>query len=219
MIICGPTMAGKSFFLNSLLLNWEEHFPEDDIRRVILVHKFSGQPCYDVLRRHFGDKLLMTKQFSEKLLDTEYIGKPDQGYALIIIDDCLHECVTDPLLTSIAVGGVHHLKICLFIVAHQLYASRHVNWITCSRNASMIALFQAPRDMSVLQHLNRQLYPKVGGKNYVAEAYELAVRDQLRYNANPYGYLLIDCTIQCPRRCRLKTGLVKGEEKFCYVTP
>ena len=123
MIICGPSMTGKSEFLNKLLLNWNDIFPVSDIRRVILVHKFSAQPCYDTLRKHFGDKLIMTKQFNEKILEPEYIGKPDQGYALIIIDDCLHECITEPLLTSIAVGGVHHLKICLFIVVHQLYGS------------------------------------------------------------------------------------------------
>jgi hypothetical protein len=213
---CILLFIGKSYFLNKILLNWTGFFPNDRISRVILVHKFGGQECYDELRRHFGTKLIMTKQFDKEILQSE----TDGGTTILILDDVLHEIVNESLLATIITGGCHHLRICTFIIGHQLFASRHVNWQTITRNVTMLALFQSPRDMSILSYLNRQLYPKTGGRrgcNYVSSAYELARKDQLLHNNNPYGYLLVDCSIGCSPKYRLRTGLLPADSKFCYA--
>ena len=110
-------------------------------------------------------------------------------------------------------------SICTFIVCHNLYASRHPNWIAVARNVTMLAIFQCPRDMAVLGYLNRQLYPGKSKQNYVIEAYKMAQHDQLKYNNNKFSYLLVDCSIDCPNRYRLRTGMGPRQNKYCYITP
>ena len=83
----------------------------------------------------------------------------------------------------------------------------------------MLALFKQPRDMQILSNLSRQLFPGKGKGNYVTEAFNMAIKDQLKYNDNKFGYLMIDCSVDCPHRYRLRTGIRPDEAKFCYVTP
>ena len=104
-------MSGKSTFLNRLLLDWSSMYPNERIRKIVLVHKFSDQPTYRELRAHFGDdKLLLSKDFSEELLSVENIGHSSEGVCIFILDDVLHDVASNPLLTDLVIGSTHHLR-------------------------------------------------------------------------------------------------------------
>ena len=217
-ILCGASMTGKSTFLLKLLKAWPNIYPNDPIRKIVLIHKFGNQPVYSEMQQLFGEKLLMTSDFNEDTFEEEKVGNPKDGMLICILDDVLHEVSSNPLLTHLVIGGVHHLNICTFIVGHNLYASRHVNWMTVARNVTCLILFQMPRDMTVFSTLNRQLYPGSRGKNYVAEAFKMASKDQMKYNDNKFTYLIVDCSVDCPNKYRLRTG-IGDEHKFCYMVP
>ena len=86
-------------------------FPNDHIRRIIIVQKFRNQPAYDTLMKHFGQGLIsFTTEFDETTTSIENIGPSTAGSAILVIDDCLHILSDSDHLCSLIVGGVHHQK-------------------------------------------------------------------------------------------------------------
>ena len=212
-ICVGASLSGKTTFVVKLLT--ESYWCSESIRKVILVCKFRDQPVYNRLKNKFGDLLEIVTHFDEQLL--ENLGDPKKGQCVMILDDCTHEICNNPLLCQIFIGTMHHMNVSIFLIAHNFYASRHPNWITCTRNATILAIFQSPRNQELLTRLNSQLYP--GGKNFVTQAYHLAKQDHKRFNNNEHGYILIDYSMQCHDSHRLRSGIGSDYYKFLYLTP
>ena len=111
----------------------------------------------------------------------------------------------------------HHKWIIFDYVTDFLYC-RSANYVTCQRNLTVLVLFRTPRDATVLSILARQIYPGKNKSNYLIHAFKMAQIDLAKYNNCSYLYLIVDCSVGCHERCRLRAGLIDDKYKFCYVT-
>ena len=68
-----------------------------------------------------------------------------------------------------------------------------------------LVLFKNPRDKLQILTLAKQMYPSETA--WFIKEYEEAVR-------RPYGYLFVDLRSTTPKRCRLRTNVLPGEERF-----
>ena len=68
-----------------------------------------------------------------------------------------------------------------------------------------MALFNNPRDKLQVLTLAKQMYPSETA--WFIKEYEEAVR-------RPYGYLFVDLRPATTDRCRLRTNVLTGEERF-----
>ena len=72
-------------------------------------------------------------------------------------------------------------------------------------NSHYLVLFKNPRDKLQILTLAKQMYPSETA--WFIKEYEEAVR-------RPYGYLFVDLRPTTPERCRLRTNVLPGEERF-----
>ena len=74
-----------------------------------------------------------------------------------------------------------------------------------SLNSHYLVLFKNPRDKLQILTLAKQMYPSETA--WFIKEYEEAMR-------RPYGYLFVDLRPTTPERCRLRTNVLPGEERF-----
>ena len=83
---------------------------------------------------------------------------------------------------------------------HQCKGNRSI-----SLSSHYLVLFKNPRDKLQILTLAKQMYPSE--TDWFIKEYEEAVR-------RPYGYLFVDLKPTTPDRCRLRTNVLLGEERF-----
>jgi hypothetical protein len=76
-----------------------------------------------------------------------------------------------------------------------------------SLNSKYIILMKNNRDRAQIQHLARQIYP--GKSKFLVESHADATR-------KPFGYLLLDFCNEIADIVRVRTGIVPGEDTYCY---
>lgn len=144
-------------------------------------------------------------QYRHGLPDTsEFTGSSP---ILLILDDLMRE--SDNSVVDIFTKGSHHRNLSVFYVTqnifHQGRGQRDI-----SLNAHYIIYFKNPRDMSQINHLARQLYPK--NTKFIQEAYDDAT-------ARPHGYLLFDLKQDTDNMYRLRTNVLPQEHPPIVYVP
>jgi len=76
-------------------------------------------------------------------------------------------------------------------------------------NAHYLLLCKNRRDMSQINHLGRQLYPR--NLKFFQEVYEDATK-------KPYSYLLVDLHSDTPENMRLRTQILPNQTQYVYQT-
>ena len=104
-------MSGKTHFVIRLIKKWSSIYPGENIRKILIIHKFGVQPAYRDLMDIYGSKVETTTEFGDYLLDPDYIGDPSDGTAIILLDDTLHLIAKNSTLTQLIIGGVHHMRL------------------------------------------------------------------------------------------------------------
>ena len=98
----------------------------------------------------------------------------------------------------------HHGNLSVIYIVQNLFHQRKGNR-SISLNSHYLVLFKNPRDKLPILTLAKQMYPSKPA--WFIKEYEEAVR-------RPYGYLFVDLRPTIPERCRLRTNVLPGEERF-----
>ena len=149
--IAAPSNSGKTWWVIKLLKNRKDVFVNAPDR--ILWCYGQYQPIYDELSRDIHDI-----KFHEGL-PTEWTDLIDPRVRnLIILDDLMSECGSDPEVTKLFTKGSHHQNLSvIYIVQNLFHQSKESR--TISLNCHYIVLFKNPRDRSQIMHLAKQMYP------------------------------------------------------------
>jgi hypothetical protein len=190
-LIAGPTQAGKSKFVVTLLQKGLECI-NTDFDSILWCYSEWYPDIPEV-----KDKIIYQKGLDD--LEREDNSLP----RLIVIDDLLNEC--DNTVVKLFTRGSHHTNTSVIFITqnifHQSKGQRDI-----SLNSHYITVFKNPRDAAQILHLARQIYPS--NPKFIQEVYIDATK-------RPHGYLLFDLTQRTPDKYRIRTNIF-GEEKPGY---
>ena len=100
--------------------------------------------------------------------------------------------------------GSHHRNLSVIYIVQNLFNQGKGNR-SISLNSHYLVLFKNPRDKLQILTLAKQMYPCETA--WFIKEYEEAVR-------RPCGYLFVYLKSTTPDRCRLRTNVLPGEERF-----
>lgn len=198
MLIVGPTMSGKTYFVRDLINNSTDMF-QPKIEKIYYSYKIFQ----DIFREMRG------VHFTEGLDDLPIHERQDE-HTLIIIDDQMSEM--DSNIMHLFTRGCHHNNISLIFITQNLFC-QNKHFRTASLNSHYMVIFKNPRDTSQISNLARQMFPGKKSTGMIS-AYEDATRES-------YGYLLIDLKSHTPEILRLRTCVLPnhGEEVLPNYRP
>ena len=198
-MVAGMTGSGKTVWVQSLLQQAQaviDQAPE----RIIW--------CYSQWQNAYT-QLLMTiptiefvKGIPESLENDSYLDVNKRN--LIVIDDQMIEAGKDNRIVNLFTKGSHHRNLSVIYIVQNLFHQGKGNR-SISLNSHYLVLFKNPRDKLQILTLAKQMYPSETA--WFIKEYEEAVQ-------RPYGYLFVDLRPTTPDRCRLRTNVLPGEERF-----
>lgn len=192
ILIAGPSQAGKTHFVNKLLLHQREMFstPFQSITW-----------CYGsvIPTLSSGNNI----DFIQGLPDMDTFHPPAPG--LIIVDDLMAE--SGQVVADLFTKHSHHKNLTvIFIVQNLFHQGKRMRDI--SLNSHYIICFKNPRDRMQIQCLARQIMPT--GSKHVVAAFQDATEQ-------PHSYLLFDMTQSIPEALRMRTNIFPGEQLTVYT--
>ena len=196
MLLSGPSMSGKTTLVYSLLntftLSTNIDKTIENIRIIWVSREKPNTPSsISSLISHFSTLTSALKLIEEKSAD------------VIVIDDLMAELSNDVRLSNLFTRDSHHKQISCILLTQNLFYKSQV-YRTVSLNAKYIVLTKTVRDLTQIELLGRQLFPK--NQNLFLEAYKYAT-------VKPYGYLLLDLTQETPESLRLRSDTFASIEK------
>ena len=114
------------------------------------------------------------------------------------------EAGKDNRIVNLFTKGSHHRNLSVIYIVQNLFHQGKGNR-NISLNSHYLVLFKNPRDKLQILTLAKQMYPSE--TVWFITEYEEAVR-------RPHGYLFVDHRPTTPGRCRLRTNVLPGEERF-----
>jgi hypothetical protein len=197
MLIVGPSQAGKSTFVESLITNKEIMFDIPPRK----IHWFTGSS-------YKPDPKNNIQVYEEGLPDNFDMVLPHE---MVILDDLMMEAANSELVSNLFTRLVHHLPCTVISIVQNLF-SPGKQQRTRSLNSKYIVLFKSPRDASQIECLGRQMYP--GEKGFLTEAYKHAT------GKHPYAYLFIDMHQTTPDKLRIRSNILPDEvPQSVYLPP
>ena len=191
LIVCGPTMSGKSSFVNSLLENSHRLiYPPPD--NVIWCFGIQTDKLKDESFNRYHN-ITPVEGIPESFDD--YI-KPEKTN-LIILDDLMTETVSNKNVTNLFTRYCHHKNCSVILILQDIFYNGSQRK-TFLRNAHYLVLFANPLDMSNIYSIGHKVMPKKIKK--FLNIFEVATR-------SPYGYLFIDGKPMTPKVARFRTDI------------
>ena len=114
------------------------------------------------------------------------------------------EAGKDNRIVNLFTKGSHHRNLSVIYIVQNLFHQGKGNR-SISLNSHYLVLFKNPRDKLQILTLAKQMYPSETA--WFIKEYEEAVR-------RPYGYLFVDLRPTTADKCRLRTNVLPGEERF-----
>jgi hypothetical protein len=123
----------------------------------------------------------------------------------VVLDDLMAEGSKSKDLSTLFTRGVHHWGISLVFIVQNIFLG---GLRTARINAHYLVLFKNPSDRLQVATLARQLYPKRSSQ--FLDAFHDATSE-------PYSYLFVDLTQNCPEQLRLRTRIFPQELTMVYT--
>ena len=196
-MIAGPSMSGKSTLLAGILQENQSIITPPPTKIVYCYARHS--PEFEKL------KLLSPPVEMHEGLPNLELFDPAQNN-LIILDDLISQVDNSRAMLNLFTTDSHHMNISVFIVTQNLYPPGKFTR-TISLNCVYLIVFNNPRDVSQIDALARQMFPR--NPLYFVECYDTMIEE-------PYGYLLCDHTQTTRRENRVQTGILNNEKRFVY---
>ena len=177
MCVAGPTMSGKSTFVEQLLTNYHDVIENNESFPQSITYCYSVyDKKFDELKRKLQN-IEFKKGISELLDDGEVFD--DDTPRIIVLDDLSEEISTSPHASKLFTTAMHHNKLCVIFILQNLYqqgkAMRNI-----TLNCSYLVLFRNSRDIQQIKRLQSQTNLK-----HLVNAYERVTSEQ-------YQPLIID---------------------------
>ena len=198
-MVAGMTGSGKTVWVQSLLQQAQTVIDQPP-ERIIW--------CYSQWQNAYTQLLMMiptiefVKGIPESLENDTYLDV--NIHNLIVIDDHMIEAGKDNRIVNQFTKGSHHRNLSVIYIVQNLFHQGKGNR-SISLNSHYLVLFKNPRDKLQILTVAKQMYPSETA--WFIKEYEEAVR-------RPYGYLFVDLRPTTPERCRLRTNVLPGEERF-----
>lgn len=129
-----------------------------------------------------------------------------QQGVIVVLDDLQHQVIQNQDMSLLFTQGTHHLKCTVIYLSQRLFPQgKHSRDIFL--NTAYTVAFGNIKNTSQLSHFARQMFP--GKSKLMVDAFVDAT-------AEPYSYLVIDTTPQCPPHLRLRTHIFPHEDVILY---
>ena len=198
-MVAGMTGSGKTVWVQSLLQQAQAVIDQPP-ERIIWCYS-QWQPAYSQLLMLIPT-IEFVKGIPTALEQDAYLDVNKRN--LIVIDDQMIEAGRDNRIVNLFTKGSHHRNLSVIYIVQNLFHQGKGNR-SISLNSHYLVLFKNPRDKLQILTLAKQMYPSETA--WFIKEYEEAVR-------RPYGYLFVDLRPTTPDRCRLRTNVLPGEERF-----
>jgi hypothetical protein len=202
LIVSGPPLSGKSFFITSLLHSMDR-----------LIDK-----QFDNIVWFYGEEngtVKNLKQTFQHLNITTIHGIPDDfsphiesrfKNTLFILDDCMTSSCSNKNVTDLFANKLQHSRVSIIFSLQNLYyhGSERTTLLKC---AHYLVVFKNPLDMSIPLSLSRKILPNKS--NLFLSIFNSAT-------SKPHSYLFIDGKQDTPNQARLRSDITNklGQRVF-----
>src|SRR3977135_2414670 len=181
MLVCGPTMSGKSTFVHGIL-NDKRIFNRPPKK----VYWFYGQET-DELKAKKG--YILKRGLPDSF---NYIPKN----SVIVLDDLMNEAKDHPGVTNLFTKLVHHNNLFVINITQNFFLNSKETRIR-RLNTQYIVLFKNPSDATQVHVLGRQMYPRA--PNFLPEV-------NAKVTKQPHSYIFIDLRQETPDDMRIRSS-------------
>ena len=178
MMIVGPTLSGKSYFVEQLLSSKSIKYPSRKAKRIRVFYT-QWQPLYDRLRTTHGTSISFTQGLPDVKDNLENID--DKVHNLWVLDDLMEEAVQSPIISQLFTRG-RHRNLSVLLLLQNMFPKGKFN-TNISRNALYKVLFRSPGDRKQIDILAEQTFAK-DRPNFM-KAYT-------KETEKPFGYIILD---------------------------
>lgn len=185
MTVSGPSQAGKSKFIENILLNPLKFF--DSLPYTIIWHYGEIAP-----------KAFHKDIFYQKGLPTWDTNRL-RPKTIIVIDDLMQESRNAECVSNLFTRVAHHQEAFVIFITQNVFQQSSQSR-TRNLNTHYLVLFKNPRDLLTIQILQKQMQI-----NYLIDAYLDATTNK------PHSYILMDFRQETPDNQRIRTD-IHGEE-------
>jgi len=188
MLVCGPTMAGKSTFVHALL-NDKSIFDEPPTN-VYWYHGGSGD-CDDALR---NKGYIVREGLPESFADVP------KG-SVVVLDDLMDEAKDHAGVTALFTKLVHHKRLFVINITQNIF-NNSKETRTRRLNTQYIVMFKNPSDVTQTHVIGRQMYP--GNPQFLSAVNGKATK-------RPHSYLFLDLRQETPETLRVRSRILQHE--------
>ena len=202
-ILSGQSGSGKTRFILRILQNMDKIFGEHPPLKIRYYYGI-WQDNYDQMKREIENISFQQGLPSEE----ELMNFTDpKTHTMIIIDDLMDEACNSQVVELIFTRISHHrFCSCFYIVQNAFVQGK--KQMTINLNTKYVEVFRSPRSLLQLTYLNNQIFPNNPG--LLINSYKDIM------NQEPFGYILIDLTAQCPDELRIRTKIFPSERTIVY---
>lgn len=199
--VAGPTSSGKTVFVRRLLLHHRK-------LTTIGSNPINVIWCYGSWQSSYNEKIEGCNiHYLHGLVTIDVVKKLKPH--LVVIDDLMTECASDPQLAAFFTKHSHHENISVvFIIQNLFFQGKEMRNI--SLNSHYVIAMKNPRDREQLLNFGKQMYS--GRRQFLDEALNDAFK-------KPFSYIIFDFKNDTPENMRLRTRILPEDNKRGAVEP
>lgn len=198
IMVVGPSQAGKSHFIQKLILNSKDMFKQP-VGRVIYSYSVWSK-SFEPLEKLDFVEFTKTIPTSEELVD---YWEANEKYTILVLDDLMHS-VTKEISKLFCVTS-HHAGLGILYSCQNLF-SQNKYQRELSLNTHVFCLFKNKRNSLQIRTLSSQIFP--GKVDFVMDAYRQAIKEE-------YSFLVID--LKGPEKYSLRSNIFPSETTRVYL--
>jgi hypothetical protein len=185
MLVCGPTMAGKSTFVHQLLASKIFDIPISN------VYWYYGGESAEGLE---GKGYILKSGLPENFMDVP-------RNSVVVLDDLMNESKDHAGVTALFTKLVHHRNLFVINVTQNFFQNSK-DTRTRRLNTQYVVMFKNPSDMTQIHIIGRQMYP--GNPTFLSSVNRKATK-------RPHSYLFLDLRQETPEQYRVRSHILPHE--------
>jgi GTPase SAR1 family protein len=185
MLVCGPTMAGKSTFVHKLLSTKIFNF-----QPAAIYWYYGGESAEGLGGRGY----ILKNGLPDNFLDVP----PN---SIVVLDDLMDEAKDHAGVTALFTKLVHHRNLFVINITQNFFQnSRETR--TRRLNTQYVVMFKNPSDVTQIHIIGRQMYP--GNPTFLSSINRKATK-------RPHSYLFLDLRQETPEHYRVRSHILPHE--------
>ena len=199
----GVSRSGKTHWMKEFCKNIPKLWPETKIRLVVFVSPVPNDDVVECLHSVFPDtELRVEKTLKMEHLQPEYLGDPDDGLAIMLLDDLGCALHNNKPLEQLFIGVSSHQRLLAILTVHSFYESSSQSFRTTIHNSCYLVCMQDSRAFGQLTTLSRQIF---GNGGFLPACLEDQKRD---YGGEVGAHIVIDTRAACDTDFRVFSNIL-----------